>query len=73
MAGELEDARSELRFLTEALRAHAEWQQACGTGGLPPASRERESRETLDEPHHLPRMLDGGDAVKPGPAMSRRP
>jgi uracil-DNA glycosylase len=47
MAGELEDARSELRFLTEALRAHAEWQQACGTGGLPPASRERESRERL--------------------------
>lgn len=40
MTGELEDARSELRFLTEALRAHAEWQQACGTGGLPPASRE---------------------------------
>jgi DNA polymerase len=40
MTAELEDARSELRFLTEALRAHAEWQQACGAGGLPPASRE---------------------------------
>ena len=28
--------------------------------------RERESRETLDEPHHLSRMLDRRDAVKPG-------
>jgi DNA polymerase len=35
MADELEDARSELRFLTEALRAHAEWQAACGGSGLP--------------------------------------
>ncbi len=35
MAGELDPA-SELRFLTEALRAHAEWQQACGAGALPP-------------------------------------
>ena len=37
MAGEL-DPRSELRLLTEALRAHAEWQQACGAGALPAAS-----------------------------------
>jgi DNA polymerase len=37
MAGEL-DPRSELRFLTEALRAHAEWQQACGAGALPAAT-----------------------------------
>src|SRR3954468_3372034 len=29
------DPSSELRFLTEALRAHAEWQQACGTAALP--------------------------------------
>jgi DNA polymerase len=35
MSGELEDPRSELRMLTEALRAHAEWQQACGSFGLP--------------------------------------
>lgn len=35
MAGELEDLRSELRLLTEALRAHVEWQQACGAAGLP--------------------------------------
>lgn len=34
----LEDPRSELRFLTEALRAHAEWQQACGAGALPLAA-----------------------------------
>jgi uracil-DNA glycosylase family 4 len=37
MATELEDARAELRFLTETLRAHAEWQQACGASGLPRA------------------------------------
>jgi uracil-DNA glycosylase len=36
MSGEL-DPLSELRFLTEALRAHAEWQQACGTQALPAA------------------------------------
>jgi DNA polymerase len=35
MTAELEDPRSELLALTEALRAHAEWQQACGSGGLP--------------------------------------
>lgn len=34
MAGEL-DPLSELRFLSEALRAHAEWQQACGAQALP--------------------------------------
>jgi uracil-DNA glycosylase len=37
MAGEL-DPLSELRFLTEALRAHAEWQQACGASALPAAT-----------------------------------
>jgi uracil-DNA glycosylase len=39
MAGEL-DPLSELRTLTEALRAHAEWQQACGSSALPPSSSE---------------------------------
>jgi uracil-DNA glycosylase family 4 len=34
MASEL-DPSSELRFLTEALRAHAEWQQVCGASALP--------------------------------------
>ena len=29
------DPAAELRFLTEALRAHAEWQQACGASALP--------------------------------------
>jgi uracil-DNA glycosylase family 4 len=37
MTAEL-DPLSELRFLTEALRAHAEWQQACGSAALPPSS-----------------------------------
>jgi DNA polymerase len=37
MTAEL-DPLSELRFLTEALRAHAEWQQACGAGALPSAA-----------------------------------
>lgn len=36
MTAEL-DPLSELRFLTEALRAHAEWQQVCGGAALPPA------------------------------------
>ncbi len=39
MTAEL-DPPSELRFLTEALRAHAEWQQACGSSALPPSSLE---------------------------------
>jgi uracil-DNA glycosylase len=34
MEGEL-DPLSELRVLSEALRAHAEWQQACGAHALP--------------------------------------
>jgi uracil-DNA glycosylase family 4 len=37
MTAEL-DPLSELRFLTEALRAHAEWQQACGSAALPQGS-----------------------------------
>ena len=40
MTGELEPL-SELRFLTEALRAHAEWQQACGAVALPAGSESR--------------------------------
>ena len=34
------------------------------------AERERECRETVDEPHHVPRMLDHGHAVKPGVAQT---
>jgi uracil-DNA glycosylase len=71
MTGELEDARSELRFLTEALRAHAEWQQACGTGGLPPASREplAVSRE-LGEPRPEKLAPAAPIAVERAPAPS---
>jgi uracil-DNA glycosylase family 4 len=39
MTSEL-DPLAELRFLTEALRAHAEWQQACGASALPAAVAE---------------------------------
>lgn len=44
MAGEL-DPLSELRSLSEALRAHAEWHQACGAHALP-----AETRSSLAEP-----------------------
>jgi len=37
------DPLSELRYLTEALRAHAEWQQACGSGALPAAESRSEA------------------------------
>ncbi len=53
MAGEL-DPRTELRLLTEALLAHAEWQQACGAGALPTATAdERRLREGQDAPVEL--------------------
>lgn len=47
MTAEL-DPISELRFLTEALRAHAEWQQACGAGGLPPAEASGVRRQAAE-------------------------
>jgi uracil-DNA glycosylase family 4 len=56
MSAEL-DPLSELRFLTEALKAHAEWQQACGTFAIPaappaapavPVSRAPTSAELLE-------------------------
>jgi DNA polymerase len=63
MAGELDPA-SELRFLTEALRAHAEWQQACGAIALP---RERiEERGLRIEPERSP-----PPAAAPAAAPSR--
>ena len=39
----------------------------CADRGVPShqGERERDSCETLDEPHHGSRMLDRGDAVKP--------
>jgi uracil-DNA glycosylase len=51
------DPLSELRFLTEALRAHAEWQQACGAAALPAASIEARgvvSRESAPLPLATP-------------------
>ncbi|MES1184207.1 MAG: uracil-DNA glycosylase [Myxococcales bacterium] len=53
MTGEL-DPLSELRFLTEALRAHAEWQQSCGAAALPQADVRSSS---MDEPVPLARAL----------------
>jgi DNA polymerase len=56
MSGEL-DALTELRFLSEALRAHAEWQQACGAVALPPA-------ESTPSSHAAP-----SEASRPVPAQ----
>jgi len=44
------------------------WHPPGADRGVPghQAERERENRETLDESHHLSRMLDRRDAVKPG-------
>jgi DNA polymerase len=50
MTAEL-DPLSELRFLSEALRAHAEWQQACGAAALPAAEESR-------QPSAVSRQLD---------------
>jgi uracil-DNA glycosylase len=49
MTSEL-DPLSELRFLTEALRAHAEWQQACGAPGLPAEPRAQRAEVPLPLP-----------------------
>jgi uracil-DNA glycosylase len=59
MTGEL-DPLSELRFLTEALRAHAEWQQACGAAALPPS----EVRAAAADP---PALLANALPVLPAP------
>jgi DNA polymerase len=56
MTAEL-DPLSELRFLTEALRAHAEWQQACGSAALPAA--------TLAEPVGGPQAREMPPATEP--------
>jgi len=49
MASEL-DPLSELRSLTEALRAHAEWQQACGSSALPAAVAESRQPSAVSRP-----------------------
>ena len=54
MAGEL-DPLSELRSLTEALRAHAEWQQACGSSALPAAVAESHQPSVVES--HQPSVV----------------
>lgn len=49
MTGEL-DPLSELRLLTEALRAHAEWQQACGAIALPASLGESRAAAGVSPP-----------------------
>jgi DNA polymerase len=69
MAGELDPA-SELRFLTEALRAHAEWQQACGAGELPGGGSELRAA-SYDQPVAellAPVLARSVDAPKQAPA-----
>ena len=86
MTAEL-DPSSELRFLTEALRAHAEWQQACGTAALPSGALETpaaqaealasELTRTLPslpaEPRAVPRPLANAPAVSAAPAAASAP
>ncbi|HKY38935.1 MAG TPA: uracil-DNA glycosylase [Polyangiaceae bacterium] len=70
MAAELEDARNELRILTEALLAHAELQAACGTGGLPPASDQLSVVSCqLREPDHAAPPVE---PVRPAPVQPSR-
>src|SRR6478609_5168665 len=70
MTAEL-DPLSELRFLTEALRAHAEWQQACGAASLPADSGEP-SRAAL--PLHAPVVEQAEPSkLEPPPRAERAP
>lgn len=64
MTGELEPL-SELRFLTEALRAHAEWQRACGSAVLPPSSDDESRAPTAP--------AEGVSAAVAGPAGPTAP
>lgn len=64
MAGELDPA-SELRFLTEALRAHAEWQQACGALALP-----RESLQLAVGSSQLEAPAPAAPPAQPVPLVS---
>src|SRR6185312_1842024 len=69
MSAEL-DPLSELRFLTEALRAHAEWQQACGTVALPAADLESAAAaaQVIADPARAERAPV---AARPAPAAAR--
>ena len=64
------DPLSELRFLTEALRAHAEWQQACGSGALPAAeSRSEAPGQRLESAPSLAVALPGNPPAEPRAAV----
>ncbi|MDF3068274.1 MAG: Uracil-DNA glycosylase, family 4 [Polyangiaceae bacterium] len=69
MEGEL-DPLSELRSLSEALRAHAEWHQACGTHALP-----AETRSSLAEqpPEAIPPVPMPAPPAAPMPAVASAP
>lgn len=74
MSGAELDPLSELRFLTEALRAHAEWQGACGGSGLPasavvPAG----SPLSVVSPPLRPEVAIAGPAVATRPAPAEPP
>jgi hypothetical protein len=63
-------------FATVRAAGHARfsgWHPAGAERGIPgyQAERERESCETLDEHHHISRMLDGGDPVNEWSSKAR--
>jgi uracil-DNA glycosylase len=66
MTAEL-DPLSELRFLTEALRAHAEWQQVCGGGALPAALEARPTNRGPDADARPTRELEAPAPPRPRP------
>ncbi len=75
MAGEL-DPLSELRSLTEALRAHAEWQQACGTVALPAAEASLQlavSSSQLGPPPSATPSVEPVRVERPEPSRERAP
>jgi uracil-DNA glycosylase family 4 len=72
MTGEV-DPLTELRSLTEALRAHAEWQQACGAQALP-TDRHAVSVQTAPAALAVPPLVDAAPVpVPPRSAPPRAP
>ncbi len=63
------DETSELRALTQALRAHIEWQAATGATGVKPASPELRAERGAVAPPALP----AEDPVSAQPVASSRP
>lgn len=66
MTSEL-DPLSELRFLTEALRAHAEWQLVCGAEALPPGVEQQNPRLDLAPAPGTPPVREGAAARAASP------